>query len=124
MDKTTIFWTAVGVILILLFFLSSVRLEGPSKEVRLVIDYGGGSVRTFVTDAKSGTSAWNLLQQADAHYDIGLEVGEGFFPQRIDGFKNGDGDRNWSWYKNGRPQNMAPIEGIISEGEEVLFKFE
>jgi hypothetical protein len=124
MDRTTIFWAIIGIILILLFLFSLPSFRISHGEVKLVIDYGDGKKRTFVTNAKQEITAWDLLQHANAKYDVDMEIESGFLPKRINGLRNGDNGKRWNWYKDGSPQNSAPIEAIISGGEEVVFRFE
>ena len=123
-DKTTLFWAALGALLLLFLIFISGKFNGSENRVKLVIDYGDGRLRSFMTYPKPGTTAWDFLQQASAQYEISLEAAAGFNPAAIGGLNNGEGGKKWVWYKNGKRQKESPLSEYITAGEEILYRFE
>ena len=121
LGKTTIFWAGVGILLAAIFIFS---FYPSRKELTLIIDYGGGDIRTFKTSYQDGLTAWDMLQQANANYQIVLEPETDFRPKAIGEFKNGTGGKHWVLYKNGRRQEASPIQTDLSSGEIIRFRFE
>lgn len=121
LGKTTIFWAGVGIFLAAIFIFS---FYPSKKKLTLVIDYGGGNSRTFTTSYKEGFTAWDMLQQANANYQIDLEPETDFRPKSIGEFKNGTGGKHWVLYKNGQRQEASPIQTELSGGEIIRFRFE
>lgn len=123
LDKFTLFWSVCGLILAALFLVSIFTTFPSRDEVKLIIDYGDGSARKFMTNHREGASAWELLQQANAVYGIPLEVEGHFEPNAIGHKKNGEDGMEWNFYLNGK-RAQEPFEAGLSGGDIVLFKFE
>ena len=123
LDKIAIFWAGLGILLILIFIFSFGR-KTSADEVRMTIDFGSGQARNFVSAYRSGSRAWDLLQQANANYGLALEAEANFRPRIIGEFKNGEGGKRWNFYINGKKQIRSPFEVYLSGGEIILFKFE
>ncbi len=122
-DKMTIFWSACGILLIVIsFFIYTAYPSG--DDVKLVIDFGDGNNRDFVTKHSPGFKAWDLLQQANAVYGIPLEIEGNFKPRAIGGRKNGEGGKYWNFYINGERVDGSPFDSPLSGGDIILFKFE
>ena len=120
-----LFWAIVGVLLLVFVWSRSLPASRPaSGELRLVIDFGDGRTRTFVTDSPREKTAWERLQQAQFRYRLNLEVAAGFVPQAIEDLENGEFGRRWVWYKNGRKENKTPMELSVSGGDTLVFRFE
>lgn len=122
--NTTLFWAAVGAV-VLIFLLLGANWSGTGEQrVRMTIDFGDGRVRTFETPAQEDASAWDFLQQVSAQYDIPLEARKGFSPETIGEKQSGEEGREWVWYKDGRRQRESPIAHELKAGEHVVFRFE
>ena len=120
----TLFWSGIGALFILLAIFSYWPQNPSDEEVLLVIDFGGGEERKFVSPYRAGSSAWDILQQANAVYGIPLEVEDHFKPKMIGEKENGQDGKSWRFYLNGRPSEESPFESPLSGGEKILFKFE
>ncbi len=99
----------------------SARIGG---EVTVALDYGDGRIRKFAGPIDAKAKVLDLLQQVAAVGTIDLEVVDYFTPQRINGHKNGDGDKQWNVYVNNVKQERSPFEIYVLPGDEVVFKFE
>lgn len=93
-------------------------------EVTVVLDYGNGKIRKFRGPIEEKAKALDLLQQVVAIGAIELEVADYFMPQRINGNKNGDGDKKWNIYVNSVKRERSPFEIYVLPGDEITFKFE
>lgn len=122
-SSTTIFWAAVGAVVLIFLFLG-INRGGKEGRVRMTIDFGDGKVRTFEAPAGEDTSAWDFLQQVSAEYEIPLEAARGFSPHVIGEKQSGEEGRRWVWYKNGQRQQGSPIAHELEAGEHVVFRFE
>lgn len=123
-NKKNLFWAGLGAVLLLAFIYFSSSSGLKKDELKLVIDYGNGKSRTFMTRYREGITAWDMLQQANAVYNIPIEIENHFAPKSIDNFKNGESGRRWTFYINGRKSRELPAEVSLSGGEVVIFKFE
>jgi len=97
------------------------------KEVVLVIDDGGGNLKTFSADFKDGMTAFDLLEEGTEKlplilktkkYDIGIMV------QAIGDKENGQDGKYWLYYVNGQFATAAADKKVIKIGDKVEFKFE
>jgi len=68
--------------------------------------------------------AWSLLQEVAAASKIDLTATNDFYPEKIDGQKDGADNRHWEFYVNGIKQNLSPLEAIVKPPAEVIFRFE
>ena len=123
LDKITIFWSSCGLLLIILFLISFYSYYPSGDEVKLVIDFGDGYSRSFLTSHREGSNAWDMLQQANAIYGIPLSVENHFKPKAIGDKENGEEGKKWNFYLDGKAHD-EPFRAQLSGGEVVMFKFE
>lgn len=124
LDTNTLMWGGIGIVIILLLIFSFYFKNFPSDAVNLKIDFGNGLTRNFQSAVRKGLTAWGLLQQANAVYNIPVEIEDTFKPSAIGEMKNGEDGKKWNFYLNGKIQQRSPFEINLSGGETVLFKFE
>ncbi|MCK6462372.1 MAG: hypothetical protein L6Q29_00935 [Candidatus Pacebacteria bacterium] len=99
------------------------RSADTAKKIVLTLDFGD-SQKSYQTFLKEENRAWSLLQQVAAISGTNLEAGENFSVKRIDGKQNGDGNKNWSFYVNGKKEKRSPYEVMVKAPAKVTFKFE
>lgn len=124
LDKTTLFWCAIGLLLVTMFIVTFFSSKPATDEVKLVIDYGDGRARKFISQYRPGSRAWDMLQQANAIYGIPLKVENHFLPIAIGDKENGQEGKEWNFYLNDRRSEVHPFESMLEGGEVILFKFE
>ena len=93
-------------------------------EAVAVLDYGNGNVRKFKGPVEKDARALNLLQEVAVIGMIDFELIDHFAVKRINGFTNGEGDKQWNIYVNDAWQKRGPFEISVKPGDEVVFKFE
>lgn len=94
------------------------------REVTAEINYGNGNIRKFKGPVSENTKALDLLQEAAALGAIDFELIDHFAVKRINGLENGDGEKQWNIYVNGKKRELSPFEINVNPGDEIVFKFE
>ncbi len=112
-----------GLLLIILIFIE-INLSSKKDALVLMIDFGNGNKKVFYNYAEKERTAWGLLQQVAIASELELKAGEDFWPQKIDGLKNGDENKIWSFYINGVRQMTSPINIKVNIPDKVTYKFE
>ena len=96
----------IGVVfafLILILILPfSVGTAIPKKDGSfiLMIDYGNGVEKKFQGSSKIKATAWDALQQANAHSFLEVDAALDFYPASIDKNENGKNGKQWILYVN------------------------
>lgn len=116
---------ALLILIILLPFSAKYGAETKNYEGYTVgIDYGKGVQKKFWGSSQMGKTAWDTLQQANAHSFLMVDIGEDFYPTSIDQTENGEEGKEWVLYVNSERVFGSPIEVKINSGDEVLWRFE
>ena len=105
---------------------SSVVIENPddSKAI-LAIDFGNGQSRQFATSKLDNTTAWDMLQLADASFGLNLGIYNGYKPETIKNLKNGEnGGKEWKLYVNNKFVSAKPIDVSVEGGDVVVWRYE
>ena len=87
------------------------------------VDFGNGVEKKFWGSVDMSKTAWDTLQQANAHSFLEVNASEDFYPASIDQKENGEGGQ-WALYINNERIFASPIEVKISSGDQVLWQFE
>jgi hypothetical protein len=102
----------------------------PESTVRLMIDYGDGSQKTFTSLAwKEKMTVFDALKAAEKH-PRGIKVthtgsGAGVFITAIDDLKNEGADgRNWRYTVNDQPAGVGAGGMELKAGDAIVWRFE
>ena len=120
----------VSFLVVLLAFLILILIlpfsAGYKKSEGFVVsvDYGNGVEKKFWGSSSRSKTAWDTLQQANAHSFLEVNASEDFYPASIDQKENGEEGKQWVLYINNERVFASPIEVKINSGDQVLWKFE
>ncbi len=115
-----LFFALLILVVILPFKVDFVK----SNNFIVVVDYGNGMEKKFSGSLNRRISAWDTLQQANAHSFIDIETASNFVPESIDDLKNGANGKYWNLYINGNKLSRSPIDVEVNVGDKVVWKYE
>lgn len=123
-NKKILIFVLIIIIASLSFFYFSAK-EKKNNSLVVILDYGQ-SKRSFrlVTKDKEMQNAWSLLQQATAFANIPLEAKNEFYPKRIDGHVDGENNKHWVYYLDGKKQDSSPMATFVQPPAEIIFRYE
>ena len=107
-------------ILLMPFFAGYKKSEG----FVVSVDFGNGVEKKFWGSSRISKTAWDTLQQANAHSFLEVNIAGDFYPSSINKMENGENGRQWALYVNNERVFASPIEVKINSGDQVLWKFE
>lgn len=121
--RTVIFCGAAVLILVYLLPRNQTQKQIKTEKLVLVLDFGD-KTKTFQTYLSEQKRAWSLLQQVAAISEMNLEAGDNFSPKKIDGKENGQDNKKWTLYVDGKKQDASSYDVMVKPPAKVTFKFE
>ncbi|MCX6731696.1 MAG: DUF4430 domain-containing protein [Candidatus Parcubacteria bacterium] len=112
------------VVIFIAFAIFSYQRGKKEEKLTLILDYGNNHKQSFQLLTSEQKRAWSILQEVAAVSKIDLEATNDFYPQKIDGVKDGTDNKHWVFYVNGIKQNSSPFDAVVKPPAEVVFRFE
>jgi hypothetical protein len=106
----------------------NITQENPEKNiVFLIIDNGDEVSKSFEAEFIQGATVFDVLKNITEELNTPLETqtyDSGIFIESIDNKKNGQDEKYWMYYINGRMAVSASDKHKIEVGDTIEFKFE
>lgn len=110
------------------YFASVGNVALSEKPVSYTINKGDGNILVFtVKDLKTRETVYSLLKKLSQEKNFEektLEYDIGVFVEMIDGYKNGENNKYWQYWVNGRLGDVAADKKIVESGDAVEWRFE
>lgn len=98
------------------------------EQTKVIIDRGTGTTLQTTVDVKEGSTALEAVKEATGDFGLTMETawyGEmGTLLTSVGGLTNGQEDKYWSFYLNGKYGSVAMDKQIIQPGDKIEVRFE
>ncbi len=97
-----------------------------AEGITLLIDTGEGSAQKYETE-KNQSTAFEVLDQVSKRYNFEISSTQyetGIFIKSIAAKENGEGNKYWIFYVNGKMAQVSADKQVVKAGDIVEFRFQ